>query len=192
VTSVEAFASRPKLGSPAPVPPWRAALGLLFIGCFLLGAHVRAMGQSHATWSDYGGGPDSAQYSSLNEINRTNVSRLQVAWVFPTGDDHRYSFNPIEAHGLTYVMAENNSIVALDAGTGKKVWVHPADPHTEIITNRGINYWESKDGRDRRLLFASNHCLQEIDARTGKQILSFGSDGRVDLKQGLGRDHQTF
>ena len=84
---------------------------------------------------------------------------FKIAWVFPTGDENRYFFNPIEAHGLTYVMAENNSIVALDAGTGKEVWVHRPDPHTEIITNRGINYWESKDGRDRRLLFASNHCL---------------------------------
>jgi len=170
----------------------RADLRLLLFACLFLGVHVRALGQSHTTWSDYGGGPDSAQYSSLQEINRTNVSRLQIAWVFPTGDENRYFFNPIEAHGLTYVMAENNSLVALDAETGKKVWVHKPDPDTEIITNRGINYWESKDGRDRRLLFASNHFLQEIDARTGKQIVSFGTSGRVDLKQGLGRDPQSF
>jgi len=164
----------------------------LLFACLFLGVQVRALGQSHTTWSDYGGGPDSAQYSALDEINRTNVSMLHVAWVFPTGDENRYFFNPIEAHGLTYVMAENNSIVALGAETGKVVWVHKPDPDTEIITNRGINYWESKDGRDRRLLFASNHRLQEIDARTGKQILSFGTHGRVDLKEGLGRDPQSF
>ena len=165
---------------------------LLLFAYLLLGVHVRALGQGHTTWSDYGGGPDSAQYSALREINRTNVSKLQIAWVFPTGDENRYFFNPIEAHGLTYVMAENNSIVALNAETGKEVWAHKADPHTEIITDRGINYWESKDGRDRRLLFASNHFLQAIDARTGKPILSFGTNGRVDLKQGLGRDPQTL
>jgi quinoprotein glucose dehydrogenase len=164
---------------------------LLFV-CFLLGEYSRAVGQSHTTWSDYGGGPDSAQYSALQEINRTNVSKLQIAWVFPTGDDNRYFFNPIQAHGLTYVLAADNAITALDAVTGKEVWIHKADPHTEIITNRGINYWESKDGRDRRLLFASNHFLQAIDARTGKQILSFGANGLVDLKQGLGRDPQSF
>jgi len=89
-------------------------------------------------------------------------------------------------------MAKNNSIVALDAATGKEVWIHKADAHTEIITNRGINYWESKDGSDRRLLFSSNHCLQEIDAWIGKQILSFGTNGLVDLKQGLGRDARSF
>ena len=175
---IEVFTSISRGGFHAARSRRRIALSLLFIGWFAIGMHVRVMAQSHATWSDYGGGPDSAQYSALDEINRTNVSKLQVAWVFPTGDDNRYFFNPIEAHGLAYVMAQNNSIVALDAGTGKVVWVHPADAHTEIITNRGINYWESKDGSDRRLLFAANHSLQAIDARTGNQILTFGTNGR--------------
>jgi quinoprotein glucose dehydrogenase len=166
-------------------------MALLF-GCFVLGALSRAFGQSHTTWSDYGSGPDASQYSALREINRTNVRTLKIAWVFPTGDENRYFFNPIEAHGLTYVLAENNSIVALNPETGQKVWVHKADLHTEIMTNRGINYWESVDGLDCRLLFASNHFLQAIDARTGKSILSFGRNGRVDLKEGLGRDPRTL
>jgi quinoprotein glucose dehydrogenase len=159
---------------------------------FALGAHSRALGQSHTTWSDYGSGPDASQYSALREINRTNVSKLKIAWAFPTGDENRYFFNPIEVHGLTYVLAENNSIVALNPETGKKVWLHKTDPHTDIMTNRGINYWESIDGLDRRLLFSSNHFLQAIDARTGKSILSFGRNGRVDLKAGLGRDPSTL
>ena len=158
----------------------------------VIGPSARAAGQNHTAWSDYAGGPDSSQYSALREIDRGNVSKLQVAWVFPTGDDNRYFFNPVQAHGLVYVLAENDSIVALDAQTGKRVWVHPADPHTEIITDRGINYWESEDGSERQLLFASNHCLQAIDARTGKSILSFGTNGRVDLKQGLDRDPSTL
>jgi quinoprotein glucose dehydrogenase len=168
-----------------------AVLPLLF-GCFALSVHSHAVAQSYTTWADYGGGPDSSQYSALREINRTNVNQLQIAWAFPTGDENRYFFNPIEVHALTYVLAENNSIVALNAETGMKVWAHKADPHTAIITDRGINYWESKDGRDRRLLFASNHFLQAIDARTGKSILSFGTNGRVDLKEGLGRDPRTL
>jgi len=174
---------------------WRTAsaglLGIFFL-YFTLPTHARAAGQDYTTWSDYGGGPDSSQYSALSEINRTNVSKLEVAWVFPTGDDRRYFFNPVQAHGLTYVLAANNSIVALDAETGKEVWVHKADPDTEVITDRGINYWESKDGSERRLLYASNHMLREIDARTGKPILSFGANGCVDLKQGLGRDPSTL
>ena len=189
---VEAFTYRTESVFPAAVSHRGAALMVLLAGCFVLGAHARAVGQSHTTWSDYGGGSESSQYSALREINRTNVSELQIAWVFPTGDENRYFFNPIEAHELTYVLAENNSIVALNAQTGKEAWVHKADPNTDIITNRGINYWESKDGRDRRLLFASSHFLQAIDARTGKPILSFGTNGRVDLKEGLGRDPKTL
>ena len=86
-----------------------------------------------------------------------------------------------------YVLAKNNTIVALDAGSGKEIWVHETDPKTTLITNRGINYWESADRSDRRLLFAVRNELQAIDARTGKSIMTFGTNGRVDLREGLGR-----
>jgi glucose dehydrogenase len=147
---------------------------------------------SHASWRDYGGAADSAQYSALTQIDRANVAKLQVAWTYPTGDGKPYSFNPTVVDGVMYLLAKNNSIVALDAATGGEIWTHPADPDTTIITNRGINYWESKDRSDRRLLFASNHVLHAIDARTGKLILTFGNSGSVDLKQGLDRDPKTL
>lgn len=169
-----------------------ATLIALYFGCFAPGSRSLALAQNYTRWNEYAGGAESAQYSALRQINRSNVAQLQIAWVFPTGDDNRYFFNPIEVHGLTYVLAENNSIIALNAKTGKIVWVHRPDPQTDIITNRGINYWENKDGGDRRLLFSSNHYLREIDAQTGKTILSFGTRGRVDLKQGLGRDPSTL
>jgi quinoprotein glucose dehydrogenase len=148
--------------------------------------------QTYRTWSDYSGSADSAQYSALSQINRSNVGRLQVVWKYATGDNRKYAFNPLVVDGTMYVLAKNNSIVALDAGTGRELWVRPAEPGTTVITFRGINYWESKDRSDRRLLFASNHFLRAIDARTGKSIPSFGTDGRVDLKQGLDRDPATL
>ena len=138
----------------------------LLTSAFLLVPNSPA--QSRKSWSDYGGAADSAQYSALSQINRSNVSKLQVAWTYPTGDNNKYSFNPLVADGMIYVLGKNNSIVALDAPTGKEFWALPADPDTKVITNRGINYWESKDRSDRRLLFASNHFLRAIDARTGK------------------------
>ena len=151
-----------------------------------------AFAQSHTGWSDYGGAADSAQYSALKQINRANVSKLKVAWTFPTGDNRTYNFNPLVADGVMFVLARNNSIVALDAGSGKEIWVHPADPGTTIITSRGINYWESKDHAERRLLYASNHVLHALDARTGKLISTFGTNGGVDLKDGLGRDPESL
>src|SRR5262249_40352284 len=117
---------------------------------------------------------------------------LKVAWTYPTGDSRKYSFNPTVVDGVMYVLAKENSIVALDAATGKELWAYCPGVDTSIITNRGVNYWESKDRSDRRLLFCINHFLRAIDARTGKPIQSFGDDGGVDLKQGLGRDPKTI
>jgi glucose dehydrogenase len=151
-------------------------------------AGLPAPAQDHKTWRDYGGAADSAQYSALSQIDRSNVSKLEVAWSYPTGDNNKYFFNPLVVDGRMYVLAKNNSIVALDAATGQEIWNHPAEPNTTAITNRGFNYWESKDRSDQRLLFASNHFLRALDAKTGKPILTFGNDGRVNLKEGLDRD----
>src|SRR5437899_3711540 len=121
-----------------------------------------------------------------------NVRHLAITWSYTTGDNYNYFFIPIVVDTVMYVLARNNSIVALDAATGAEIWTCAAEPGTTIITSRGINYWESRNRSDRRLLFASNHFLRAIDARTGRPILSFGSGGRVDLKEGLDRDPKTI
>ena len=148
--------------------------------------------RSHSTWSDYGGDSDSAQYSALDQINRSTVGKLRVAWSYPTGDGNKYLFNPIVVDRTMYVLAHNHSIVALDATSGKQLWIHPTDLKTTLITNRGINYWESADRSDRRLIFAADNFLQELDARTGQSIPDFGNSGRVDLREGLGRDPKSL
>src|SRR3954447_14321906 len=104
-----------------------------------------ATAQEHATWRDYAGASDSAQYSALAQVNRSNVAALEVAWTYSTGDENKYSFNPVVGDGTMFVLARNNSIVALDAATGKQIWVHPQEPGTTVLTSRGINYWENKD-----------------------------------------------
>jgi quinoprotein glucose dehydrogenase len=140
----------------------------------------------HTTWSDYEDGADASQYSALNQINRANVNKLQVAWSYPIGDGNLYLFNPVVVDGVMYVMGKNSSIVALDATTGKEIWSHP-NAHGPITT-RGLNYWESADRKDRRLLYANANFLVALDARTGEPISSFGDNGRIDLREGLGRD----
>jgi quinoprotein glucose dehydrogenase len=159
--------------------------------CLFIGLGVRLVGaqQDHKTWKDYGGGPDSSHFVALNQINKSNVSRLEVAWIYPTGDDRSYVFNPIVVDEVMYVLARNSSLVALDAASGKEIWIHENLPG---LTPRGIAYWESKDRKDRRLIFTINNYLQEIDARTGKSILTFGNNGLVDLREGLGRDPSTI
>ena len=163
-----------------------------FVLSLALCASLQLFAQSHMTWADYAGSPDAAQYSALRQIDRTNVAQLKIAWTYPIEDTNHYAFGPLVVDNVIFVLAHNDAIVALDATTGKEIWRHAADPGTKAITDRGINYWESKDRSDRRLLFAANHRLQAIDARTGKSIPSFGKDGSVDLKEGLGRDPQSI
>jgi quinoprotein glucose dehydrogenase len=162
---------------------------LIFLACIPV---AFAQAQTYTTWREYGGSPDGSQYSALRQINRSNVKSLQVAWTYPTGDDRKYSFNPLVIDGTMYVLAKGNSIVALDAATGRELWIHPTDPKTTLITNRGLNYWQSADGSDRRLLFSIENQLQELDARTGQRILQFGVNGAVDLRAGLGRDPNSL
>ena len=139
-------------------------------------------GQSPREWRDYAGGPDSSRFVAAKQITKSNVSRLQVAWAYPPGQT---DFNPLVVRGVVYGRGPNNSFVALDAATGKQLWVHEG---LEGFNNRGVNYWESKDGKDRRLIFSLQNFLQEIDAQTGEKIDSFGVNGRVDLRAGLDRD----
>jgi quinoprotein glucose dehydrogenase len=167
-------------------------LGLLFHASAQDHAGKADTAEAHTTWRNYGGSPDGSQYSALRQINRSNVKELQVAWTYRTGDDRKYAFNPIVVDRTMYVLARNNSIVALDAVTGKELWTHPTDPNTTLITNRGIDYWESADRSDRRLLFALRNELKELDARTGQPILQFGADGKVDLREDLGRDPKSL
>jgi len=165
--------------------PPRVLLSLAVGMSVLLGAGE----QNHKQWADYGGGPDSSHFVALDQINRSNVNRLEVAWVYPTEDNHAYVFNPIVVDNVMYVLAKNSSLIALDAATGKEIWIHANLPG---LTTRGIAYWESKDHKDRRLIFAINDYLEEIDSRTGKSVLTFGKQGLVDLRQGLGRDPRTI
>ena len=157
-------------------------------GTLLVAAAVWAQ-QSHLTWSDYLGGNDSAHYSALKQIDRKNVGQLEVAWQYQTGDDTPYGLNPIVVDKTMYVLAKNNSIVALNATNGQELWAY--DSGEGFGRHRGMNYWESKDRSDRRILLTFSDKLQAVDARTGKLIDSFGDHGSVDLKVGLGRDPKS-
>ncbi|MBI4906754.1 MAG: pyrroloquinoline quinone-dependent dehydrogenase [Acidobacteria bacterium] len=160
---------------------------LRFVFLVLPAASLFSQSPNYRTWAEYGGTADAAQYSALTQINRQNVGKLQVAWTFATGDNNRYNFNPLVVDGVMFVLAKSNSLVALDAVTGKELWTHAIAPPS-ALTNRGINYWESKDRTDRRLLYSSNQILRAVDARTGRLIESFGTNGGVNLKEGLDRD----
>jgi len=159
--------------------------------------------RSFTTWTQYLGGSDSAQYSSLKQITKANVKQLELVWSYPAGTG-TFIFGPIVVDGVMYVLKAGTpppnappaqpggrgpqagtAIAALDAATGKELWVHP---NMGPVGTRGMNYWESKDRSDRRLLYINGGFLTALDARTGQTINSFGDNGRTDLRTGLDRD----
>jgi quinoprotein glucose dehydrogenase len=174
-----------------PLVPLLAALGTgLFNAASGATDRPSADLAKYKTWSDYAGASDSMQYSALREINRGNVAQLQLVWSYlAPGPSGRFSFNPLVVDGVMYVVGKGGSVIALDATTGRQIWEHPTQA---TPTNRGFNYWESRDRSDRRIIFSSNSYLQEVNALTGITINTFGKDGLVNLREGLGRDPNSI
>lgn len=137
-------------------------------------------------WPAYGGGPEETRYSGLRQINRSNVARLRVAWSFDTADGPGDpQTQPIMVDGVLFGLTPKHKVVALDAGSGKLLWRFDSG----IVgrgANRSVVYWSSGD--DKRLFAAVHSFIYALDARTGKVIPSFGKDGRIDLRENLGRD----
>ena len=115
-----------------------------------------------------------------------------MAWSYDSGSEQPYAFNPIVVGRTMYVLAKNTSIVALDAATGNPLWAyHSRNLGPRPEGHRGINYWESSDGSDKRLLISFANNLEAI-ATNGQLISSFGNGGTVNLREGLGRDAKTM
>jgi quinoprotein glucose dehydrogenase len=139
-----------------------------------------------SNWPAYGGGPEETRYSKLKQIDRSNVARLRIAWSFDTADGPgNPETQPIMVDGVVFGLTPKHKVVALDAANGKLLWRFDCG----IVgrgANRSVVYWASGD--DRRLFAAVHSFIYGLDARTGKIISSFGKDGRIDLRENLGRD----
>jgi quinoprotein glucose dehydrogenase len=168
-------------------------LGRFFIG--VAGIFAMLLGTANAQrsvasgWTDYLGGPDSSHYSPMKQINPANINKLDIVWTYPAGDG-TYTFSPLVVDNIAYIAAKQGALVALDASNGRELWVHPfasTGRRAGISGQRGLNYWESKDRSDRRILVTTGGFLYAIDARTGKTIESFADHGRLDLKTGIDR-----
>ena len=139
-------------------------------------------------WPAYGGGPANIHYSSLAQINRTNVKRLQVAWTFDTGEQGGLQTSPIIVGGVLYGITPTQKVFALNAATGMLLWkFNPGINGTQ--PDRGLAYWSSQ--KDKRILVGIMYFLYALDATTGKPVPSFGNRGRVDLREDLGRSPES-
>jgi quinoprotein glucose dehydrogenase len=165
----------------------------LFLAGMVTGDDARGIPQTgYRDWKIYGGGPESIRYSALDQITRSNVQQLRVAWSYDTGDvfdGSEMQCNPIVVDGVLYVTTPKLRLDALDASTGKRLWRF--DPHQggEVRSRtrvRGVTHWND------RIFLAARQYLYAIDTKSGKPIPSFGDNGRIDLRENLGRDPETL
>lgn len=152
----------------------------------------------YAGWKMVGGNPSGNKYSSLSEIDTSNVQKLQVAWEYHAGDvdtaaHSQIQCNPIIVNGVLYGTSPKLKLFAIDAATGIEKWAYiPFDTikgdkrgHFNLNNNRGVAYWS--DGKDdHRIFYTAGPHLHAVDATTGKVIESFGTKGKIDLHIGLG------
>ncbi|MDE3198830.1 MAG: PQQ-binding-like beta-propeller repeat protein, partial [Acidobacteriota bacterium] len=159
-------------------------LAALAAAVYFTPGHATPADQSD--WPAYGGGPSDARYSPLTQIGRKNVSKLRVAWRYDTRDGAGDpQTQPIVVGGVLFGLTPRHQAIALNAATGKLLWTF--DSGTEGRgPNRSLVYWAAGD--DRRIFAAVKSFLYALDAKTGKPIPAFGRDGRIDLREGLGRD----
>lgn len=139
---------------------------------------------SGSDWNEYQGGPERNQYSELDQINPSNVDQLDVAWEYNTGVEGEMQTNPLIVGGILYGMTANLQSFALNAATGEVIWAKTGDEVGSLSNSRGVVYWENDD--EKRILHTNDEWLYARDAQTGEVISSFGENGRVSLKSGLG------
>ncbi len=136
-------------------------------------------------WPVYGGNAEDNRYSALTQINKTNVSKLQVAWTYDSGETGGIETSPIIVGNVLYTYTPSKTIVALNAATGAVLWKFDAGlPGGQVV--RGLTYWS--DGKDSRILAGVLSYVYALDAETGKPIPTFGTNGRIDMREGLGRE----
>ena len=150
---------------------------------------VRADEPASKDWPSYLGDKGRTHYSSLHQINRTNVSTLERAWVYETGDRGEYQANNLVINGVLYTPTSRRKVIAIEAATGKELWKwDPAGERSGAlrrVRQRGLVYWQNDEGKEKRLFTGVNNHLFALDPDTGQVIRNFGEQGSIDLESGL-------
>ncbi|HEY3740250.1 MAG TPA: pyrroloquinoline quinone-dependent dehydrogenase [Bryobacteraceae bacterium] len=163
-------------------------------------AAAPAGAQQEQDWPVFSGDSGATKYSSLDTINRSNVSRLKVAWQWKADEGPIEEFKaipglfqatPIMIDGVLYFSTPLNRVVAIDAETGTQKWIYDpkayADgpvPNGTGFVHRGVAAWTGHDGRLRIFMNSRNHLIV-LDAATGKPDAAFGDNGVIDLTKHL-------
>ena len=154
------------------------------------------MAHSADDWRYYQGGPGRNQHSILDQINTENVHELELAWTYKTdGSDTvrnttQIQCNPLVIDGILYGTSPILRCFALDAATGGELWSFkpPTDEkiNYSMGVNRGLTFWE--EGNEKRLFYMAANFLYCLNPDEGTLIGTFGDEGKVNIKIGLGDD----
>jgi quinoprotein glucose dehydrogenase len=155
-------------------------------------------GTANGEWRYYGGDAGSSKYSPLDQINKTNVKDLQIVWRWKAQNagaipEYNMQATPLMVNGVLYTTAgSRRHVVAIDAATGETLWMWRYDEGERGLkaprhNHRGVAYWTDGRGDERIIYFTPGYRLIALDAKTGRPISSFGTNGIVDLYQGLDR-----
>ena len=123
-------------------------------------------------WLSHGRDYHEQRYSPLNQINLETINKLELEWSLDMGTKRGLEATPIIDNGIMFVSSTWSVVHAVDAKTGKELWVYDPDvPRSWArkvccdVVNRGVAVWEGQvyfgtiDGR-----------LISLDAKTGKNI----------------------
>ena len=149
-------------------------------------------------WPMYTASLKGSKYSSLDQINASNFSKLEVAWRFKTDSlgprpENKLEGTPIMVKGTVYATAgTRRAAIALNPVSGELKWMYSMDEGERAtrwaprqLSGRGLSYWTDGRGDERILYVTTGYRLVELNAKTGQPITSFGTNGVVDLKQGV-------
>jgi quinoprotein glucose dehydrogenase len=161
---------------------------------------VSAQSPEASDWGYYGGDIFGQHYSSLDQINRANVTRLQVAWTYRSGElgagfasagGLAFEATPVLGFGSLYLSTPTGIVIALDPESGRERWRY--DPHIDRsvhyaeASSRGVTLWQDSSAAAgatcARRVFAGtlDARLLALDAITGRPCSEFGAGGAVDL-----------
>ena len=171
--------------------------------CLLLSCSEDAQKTSKSgftTWQHYLGDSHRSHYSTLEQIDTLNVSTLELAWTYGSGGldagrTTQIQTNPLIINNTLYGVNPAIELFALNASTGEELWTFvPSDKdNTGLGLNRGLSFWKSdKNDEPSRLFFASGFRLYAVSSQTGKVISTFGENGSIDLRKGLGRNPERL
>ncbi len=158
---------------------------------------VALLGAERGDWPVYGHDPGGQRFSPLTQIDRSNVSKLKVAWIFRTGDAYQphgskptaFETTPLYIEGTLYVGTPLGKVHAVDPVSGHERWSYDPKINKDAgygdYSHRGVAAWRAPSGALRIFLATIDARLIALDAATGKPCNEFGDNGVIDLQQGL-------